>query len=356
VSPSNDDIELQWTSFLNEDIIQFEIYRSLSPTTDFERIETIQAGETNYSYIDNTVGENTLYYYYIDVIIDNHPQVETQIQYSYLIGENNTTLQASSGNSSNRLHWSTIFDFEDCSYILKRSAFDGSASEILRTLPNNSAQIYSFVDETATPLISYQYEVEMVDGFGLIHPSNTDEAVIIPQTNFGLTATAVENTRVELTWSGNAEHNSVDFFLERKETSQLEFTVVDQIQPMGLNVYMVTDQMVLPEQSYTYRVKQVDLYSMDLFSNEAEITIDPIAEVGILSPNPTSDLLRIDMHQFSEVTSFEIIDPAGKIMKTYDQQGSTSVALDVSEIGQGIYFLRAIGERGEIEMYRFVKQ
>lgn len=85
-------------------------------------------------------------------------------------------------------------------------------------------------------------------------------------------------------------------------------------------------------------------------ANPVGVEADNIAENISLYPNPVQDLLRLSMPELS-ILQTSVIDMTGK---TWNGIGYINGAFDVSQLPQGIYFLRIETEQGEFKK-KFVK-
>lgn len=63
----------------------------------------------------------------------------------------------------------------------------------------------------------------------------------------------------------------------------------------------------------------------------------------IISPNPTYDVVNIDINDALKITSFQLINNQGQLIKTYPFTNS----IDLSDLAQGIYYLKLITKEGK---------
>lgn len=77
--------------------------------------------------------------------------------------------------------------------------------------------------------------------------------------------------------------------------------------------------------------------------------INQVSDITI-SPNPTSDFLKIESNQITSIKSYTIIDLQGKIQ----QQDTFQSTIDVNSLSQGLYFLVLKGNQNQI-VQRFIK-
>ncbi len=83
------------------------------------------------------------------------------------------------------------------------------------------------------------------------------------------------------------------------------------------------------------------------------VGIDEIKDDGLVNvyPNPANSSITIETLQ---VSSIEILNPEGQILKTLTQT-ETKSSIDVSQLPAGIYFIKATSEKGMV-VRKFVKE
>jgi hypothetical protein len=90
---------------------------------------------------------------------------------------------------------------------------------------------------------------------------------------------------------------------------------------------------------------------------------EPLPELNsiafVLSPAPAKDYLRVSTNEVLKMAvQFEIQDPNGKLVKSKKAKkakGNFDVELDISDLPNGIYFLKIYVENTEY-VQRFVKE
>lgn len=73
-------------------------------------------------------------------------------------------------------------------------------------------------------------------------------------------------------------------------------------------------------------------------------------------PNPTNDLLVIEAINKTGKHKIQIYSPEGKLLKTQNIGFNKQASIDVSNLSNGIYFLKIEDEQGDTETKRFIKE
>jgi hypothetical protein len=83
-------------------------------------------------------------------------------------------------------------------------------------------------------------------------------------------------------------------------------------------------------------------YTVNIVDNGSGVGIEEnILDAASIYPNPTNDLLNVDLSQVSEeVQSVSILDVTGKVIQTNAVNTSKLVSFDLSSIASGLYYVR----------------
>lgn len=136
---------------------------------------------------------------------------------------------------------------------------------------------------------TYEYRMRILNAAGPSGYSDVASAtttVSIPAAPTGLTATAVSPTRVDLAWTDNA-WNETGCEVQRRELPAGAF---GPIASLSAGSTSTSDQTVLDNRSYRYRVRAFNGAGNSAWSNEAEVAT-PLAPPGVpgwLSADPVS--------------------------------------------------------------------
>jgi hypothetical protein len=129
-------------------------------------------------------------------------------------------------------------------------------------------------DTGLTGSTQYTYTVQMRDAVmpvpntGTVSSpasATTDPAPAVPAAPSGLSATAISRTRIDLSWTDNAD-NETGFKIERSKRVNTNFT---QIATVGQDVTSYIDTTVKKNTLYYYRVRATNEYGDSDYSNEA---------------------------------------------------------------------------------------
>ena len=71
-------------------------------------------------------------------------------------------------------------------------------------------------------------------------------------------------------------------------------------------------------------------------------------------PNPVNAVLHIE--NAGNVNRLEVFGSNGRLVRSNDNTGNTTIDLNLSELEQGIYFLRLIDNAGNVATRRILKQ
>lgn len=158
-----------------------------------------------------------------------------------------------------------------------------------------------------------------------------------------LTATVVNPTHVQLSWTDNAD-NETGYILERSEGSN---TAYAQLAAMPENTVAFDDLTTLPGTAYYYRVKAAGPGVFSDYSNEVWVltgptaTQSPDAENAVaLFPNPASNRLTVQLTTtgFAE-GNIQLFDLNGKKLLEQPISGGL-LHLDLSPLPPGLYLLK----------------
>lgn len=164
---------------------------------------------------------------------------------------------------------------------------------------------------------------------------------------------------VDLLWESDSEQAGDQFILERSDDSQnfAERAVL----PAALllpppHSYAFSDSSLLPNQSYFYRVRQVDINGDFRLSNVVEVLLpgDEPLVIGEFYPNPTRDKawLSLGLSESMRVQS-SIYNPVGQLIRAESQSlspGIFSWEFDFSGLAKGVFLVKI--QAGQTIRYR----
>lgn len=184
----------------------------------------------------------------------------------------------------------------------------------------------------------------------------------LPVDLVSFSAKASSANQVDVTWRTASETNNSHFILERSYNGK-HFEMLARIEGKGdtsiESAYKFLDTDPLPGISY-YRLKQVDISSVDANGNEVEgkITTSRIVSVeregtSLLSvfPNPSSDVFNIRIDAPVSLSKWSVVDNSGKVRKI----GAGSKA-DLADLPTGSYTLKIVTSNNDVYYKKVVKR
>ncbi|SEI53260.1 Por secretion system C-terminal sorting domain-containing protein [Dyadobacter sp. SG02] len=210
-----------------------------------------------------------------------------------------------------------------------------SSLTILTYDPSALAVKFTGIGSTS---VSFDYHV--VDTQGLSSADVTYKlnwAPPLPVTLISFNATT-EGSQVMLSWSTSEESNS-DYFEVQRSGDGVNWQVLDQIPAAGLSStiqkYAFKDEHTLRGQNL-YRLKMVDADKSYAYSQIRSVQMSG-GEKIVMSPNPVSDLLTVDLPAWKDVKSLIVVDQSGR--KRASAQPSAKATFDVHQLEPGIYLV-----------------
>ena len=270
-------VAISWRDNTTEET-GFEIQRALSDL-NFARLVTLPAGTT--FYVDNSVKDNTKYFYRVRAIIGSYLT-------DFTTGDV-TTPKGLPDSPSNLVATSTVFNRVSLAWkdnSTNEDSFDidrSTDSTTYAKIGSGLAGAVTFTDTTVKENTKYFYRVRAVNKSGN-SPYTMSNSV---RTGFepvnapsGLTAKANSFNEVALAWVDNAK-NETGVVIERA-TDGKTFVKLAEV---AANVLVYIDKNVVDNATYTYRV----------FAKNANVNSMPSAVVAVTTPlkplNPPSSLV-----------------------------------------------------------------
>ncbi len=178
-----------------------------------------------------------------------------------------------------------------------------------------------------------------------------------------LAITYVGYDKISLSWQDNAV-TETGYILERSEGTNGNFT---QIIQLSANAAAFTDNGVVPNKTYFYRVRAKQGNEFSAYSNEAVAVTSLSATetrlhggTAIIFPNPTSGLvtLSVDNQWFGD-TALSVYDAMGrKVVGSFSEGKTNETAnyqLDLSAFASGVFMVK-MAQGGEVGWFRVVKE
>jgi uncharacterized repeat protein (TIGR03803 family) len=165
-----------------------------------------------------------------------------------------------------------------------------------------------------------------------------------------------KNQAVLLSWKTAQEQNSDRFEIERSSGGTV-FSTIGTVAAAGntnaLTSYSFTDSHPLDRINY-YRLKQIDSDAKFTYSKTILVNFNNSDKL-IVSPNPASDQLNIQLPTGRYFTAISIFDASGKlVLQKNIVPLSTNCAVDIHSLFRGWYTLKLTGK--ENEQRSFIKE
>lgn len=179
----------------------------------------------------------------------------------------------------------------------------------------NDVMVYLGVDwrNYSNPAIILGSILDFIDNFGEEEPELPIELL-----NFNAFAA---NNKVYIDWETASEVNTSSFIIEKaSNTTSNYFEMIEEISAKRSsnlsNTYSTTDENVFAGNTYTYRLKSIDLNGEHSYSNEKSVTIDGNSNFISLdkpTPNPAKDILNITFNLSADMNvRLSIYDLSGR--------------------------------------------
>jgi len=168
-----------------------------------------------------------------------------------------------------------------------------------------------------------------------------------------------ESEKVKLDWKTAWEINNKNFVVERSYNAK-NFAEIGSVEGKGdsnqQNSYQFFDTNPLKGTNY-YRLKQIDFMSTGstvenaTYSNIISVNVSKEGAVSVY-PNPTSDLVTVDLDIPASLLSWELIDASGRTLL----KGSSSHEISLRNFQQGEYILKMVTSNGDVYSKKLIKK
>jgi hypothetical protein len=262
------EIDLAWTDkSTNED--GFKIERKTGASGTWSQIDTVGANVTAYD--DTGLTEGTTYFYRIRAYNDiGDSDYSNEAGVAILTRPAAPTDLTAEAVNERRvdLAW-TDHSGSESGFRIERKVNAGDPWASVATV---AANVTSFSDINVVETTTYTYRVLAFNSGGDSLPSNeaqaTTPALTIPVAPSGLQATALDASRVRLTWVDNS-YNEAGFKIERKTGAG---GVWAQVGTAGADATSFEDSGLTESTTYYYRVRANNGAGDSGYSNEAPVT------------------------------------------------------------------------------------
>ncbi len=159
---------------------------------------------------------------------------------------------------------------------------------VFTKIASTAANVTTYSDTTVSPSTTYTYHVTAFNAGGESLPSNNATATTPappppPNPPSNLTATAVSNQQINLTWTDNS-NNEDGFKIERCQGAGC--TTFAQIAQTGPNVTSFSDTGLSSQTSFSYRVRAFNANGNSAYSNTATAATQQLPAPSGLTATP----------------------------------------------------------------------
>jgi len=282
---SSSQIDLSWQDKSGNEA-GFKIERKLGNAGAFSQIATVGANVTSFS--SNNLNTNTKYSYRVRAYnAGGNSAYSNTVEATTLpkapVAPANLTVIVASFSRLN-LAWQDKSANEDSFKIERASASSAQAGTFVEIakLPANAT---AFADTGLSASTPYFYRVRASNTGGQSPYSNDANATTNPgppDAPSGLTATPVNQTRIVLVWTDNAD-NEAGFKIERK-IPQGGTGAFAQVGTANANATSFADTGLVANTEYFYRVRSHNVTAHSAYTNEANtktLPVPPAAPTGL---------------------------------------------------------------------------
>ena len=199
-----------------------------------------------------------------------------------------SSLTATAASSSQiNLAWADNSTIETGFKIERATSSAGTYTQIATV----GASVKTYSNTGLSPATTYYFRVRAYNASGNSGYSNIANATtkdVAPAAPTALTATGVSSTQINLAWTQNSG-NETGFKIERG-TDGTNFT---QVATVGVNVVTYSDNTLLPNTQYYYRVRAYNSIGDSAYSNIASDLTGPAAPTGLTATTISSS--QIDL-------------------------------------------------------------
>ena len=274
-------VSLDWDDNGEADLYGYNVKRATGSGGPYT---IIASAVSSSDYADNTVTNDTTYYYVVSAVDIHANQSVTSTEVSLTPTDltppaSPTGLEATPGDGQVSLDWDDNGEGDLAGYNVKRGTVSGGPYTTVAT----GVGISAYTDTTVTNDTTYFYVVSAIDG----HPNesgNSNQAsatptdLTPPAAPAALEATAGDG-QVTLDWADNSEGDLASYSVKRATATGGPYTTI----ATGVIVSAHTDTGVTNGTTYYYVVSAVD-DSGNESANSSEVSATPTDSVAPAAP------------------------------------------------------------------------
>ena len=270
---SHDQVTLTWDDPQDDSIAGYVILRRVRGS-DAEGVFADLAPDTGTAattYTDDSVKANTSYTYRIKAI--NEYEVSERSRWFHIdtlavpVPAKPTGLSATASHDQVTLTWDDPNDDSITGYVILRRVRENDVGGVFADLaPDTGTAATTYTDDAVVAGTTYTYRVKAINEYGVSERSRWFHidtlAVPVPAKPTGLSATA-SHDQVTLTWDDPQDDSITGYvILRRVRGSDAESVFADLAPDTGTAATTYTDDTVVAETTYTYRIKAINEYGV----------------------------------------------------------------------------------------------
>ena len=163
---------------------------------------------------------------------------------------------------------------------------------------------------------------------------------------------------VELFWEVKTEEAVAGYELERSVDGR-NFQKIAWLNAIGeegvSSTYLHLDDANFNSERLQYRIKAVRSDGQYLYSSTQNIDLQLSRPSIMLSANVQPNMIALDDEGLDQDQDIELLDTAGKTLLRLDPN-TPDLHMDMSELKQGVYYIKMVLADGEDRVARVVKQ
>jgi Secretion system C-terminal sorting domain len=239
----------------------------------------------------------------------------------------------------------------------------------VKSVPTGAAPTFSAQGERLTSVNNltvpgiYVFILTLVDR--TLYTTKEDTVIVtnvLPLNIISFKGRVINSSTTEVQWETASEINASYFTIQRSADGN-RFTTIGKVAEAGNNAathdYIFTDASVLQAGSSVvyYRLTSTDKNDHASVSNVVSLNLGPAAPGITVSPNPSTDILNIEINNLSGNASINIFDVKGRKIQQLSKtvQDKMIIAVPTSAFAKGSYFVKILVD-AKVYNQKFIKE
>ena len=341
---SNSQINLAWDDLSNSET-GFELQKAVGAAGLFSTIA--QPGTDVVSYSDANVSAETLYRYQIRAVNSGGPSPWSNTLSVGTAPPPPTNVAANAlAARSVQVTWTDNSVAESGFEVQRGTGSPGANFVALGTAAPNAT---SYRDDTASPETTYSYRVRAAGAAGTSSWA-AEAAVTTPlATPSGVGLDAPVDTTVHLVWADDSQ-SETGFEIQRGlGCPASSFTTIATV---GANVTTYTDDTVLPQRTYSYRMRTINDAGTSVWTTEKCVTTPPYAPTNAAAQALSANRMHVTWTSNTSIAQSQEIERAlgsSGAFVPLTIVGGNITQYDDATVGQEtsyVYRIAAVGTAG----------